>query len=59
MIRNIRRNLQADPTTDDNDKDLFYDELHWLFYLLLKYNTKIVLSNFNAKLVMEESLCIL
>jgi len=34
---------------NDNEKDTFYEELERLFDLLPKYNTKIVLDDFNAK----------
>ena len=39
---------------DDNDKDTFYDELERLFDRLPKYNSKIVLGDFNAKVGREE-----
>ena len=39
---------------DDNDKDTFYDELERLFDRFPKYNTKIVLGDFNAKVGREE-----
>ena len=38
----------------DNDKDIFYDELERLFDRLPKYNSKIVLGDFNAKVGREE-----
>jgi len=38
----------------DNDKDTFYDELERLFDRMPKYNSKIVLGDFNAKVGREE-----
>jgi len=39
---------------NDNDKDTFYEKLERLFGRLPKYNNKIVLGDFNAKVGREE-----
>jgi len=39
---------------NDNDKDTLYEELERLFDRLPKYNTKIVLGDFNPKVEREE-----
>jgi len=41
---------------DGNDTDTFYEELDRLFDRLPKYNTKIMLSDFNAKVGGEEKI---
>jgi len=38
----------------DNDKDIFYDELEKLFDRMPRYNSKILLGYFNAKVGREE-----
>jgi hypothetical protein len=36
-------------------KDSFYKELEYVFYQFLKYNMKILLGNFNAKVGREDN----
>jgi len=40
--------------TSDNDKDMFYENLEKLFERLPKYNRKVMLGAFNAKIGREE-----
>ena len=52
-------NVHAPTDEANNDKVTFYDELERLFDRLPKYNTKIVLGDFNAKVGREKNIDLL